>query len=213
MGRFIEDRFEAEFLIKASRAEVWEALERTEDGTPLWLTAFPNMSDGPVAEVIERDAPHRVLARKIAEPCRDTEISVVVEDADNGARVRVVQSGFPAFVQQALESFTYGGNQIVADLALYLERGVVLCRHALPWAFPGITTREVASGLEITGVMPGSYGERLGIEPDDLLLTLGGAPVFDHAGLQSLMRVFPAGSPLGAEWVRGAERLSATAVL
>jgi hypothetical protein len=213
MGRFIEDRYEAEFLIRASQGDIWGALERTEQGQPLWLTAFPNLGDGPTGELLEMEAPHRVRVRKVSEPCRDTEIAVVVEAEDNGCRVRVVQSGFPAFVKQALDMFTYGGDQIVADLALYLERGVVRCRHAMPWAFSGLVTRGAPSGLEVATVMPGSYAERVGLAPGDLLLTLGAAPVFDHAGLQTLMRVFPAGTSLRAEWVRGREECSGTAAL
>lgn len=214
MGRFIEDRFEAELVVEQPREEVWRSLERESDGQPLWLLAWPRFPGfETTARVIEVEAPRRVRAVKESEPCKGTEIAVMLEAVESGTKVLVVQSGFPAFVKDALESFEIGGSQIVADLALYLERGVTLSRHSRPWAFAGFTTREVAGGLEVVAAMPGSFGDRVGLEPGDLLVSLGGAPVFTQIGLQAMLRVFPSGQDLEAEWVRGREVQNRTAVL
>ncbi len=210
MGKFIDDRYEAEFVIEKTQAEVWELLQQENDIEPDWLTTFPRMPGfEKTGSVIEVDPPRLVRAIKEAEPCKDTEIAITHESVENGTKVMVVQSGFPAYVKEALESFTIGGNQIINDLALFLERGVLMSRHSMPWAFAGFTTKEVDTGLEIQAVMPGFFGERVGLQPGDLLMTLGGAPVFTQLDLQALLRVFAMGEEYEASWVRGNELLSA----
>jgi hypothetical protein len=213
MGKFIEDRFEAEFLIDKTIDEVWASLERQKGPDPTWLTVWPRMSGDSTGEVIETSKPHHVRVHKHSEPCAGSEIAVSLTSEENGTRVLVVQSGFPAWAKDALESFTIGGNQIVADLALYLERGIELSRHSMPWAFSGISAREVQTGLEVTGVMPGTFAERSGLQPGDILLTLGGAPVLTHLELQTVMRVFRTGQNLDATWVRGTQQQGGSASL
>ena len=130
---------------------------------------------------------------------------MTLESVDNGTRILVVQSGFPAWVKESLESFSIGGDQIIADLILFLERGVEISRHSMPWAFIGCTAREVATGLEVTAVMPGFSAERIGLVCGDLLMTLGGAPVFTQLCLQAICRVLRPGEEIHATWVRGDE--------
>lgn len=125
----------------------------------------------------------------------------------------VVQSGFPAWARASLESFTIGGNQIIADLLLYLDRGVLVARHSMPWAFAGFSAKEVGTGLEITAAFPGCFAEKAGLQEGDLLLTLNGAPVFTHEGLQGMLRVLEQGREIEATWVRGRELQRGTAPL
>ena len=105
------------------------------------------------------------------------------------------------------------GNQIIADLVLFLERGIVISRHSMPWAFAGLTTQETGTGLEVASVMPGTFAEKVGLKPGDLLMTLGGAPVFTQLCLQAMMRVFKSGDKLTAQWVRGREMHNGEAIL
>ncbi len=204
MGRFIEDRFEAEFVIAKPLEEVWESLEKHNHTEAAWLSAWPRMPGfEKTGEIIEVAAPRLVRVRKDSEPCKGSEIAVSLESVDNGVRIVVVQSGFPAWVKEALESFTIGGNQIIADFVLYLERGVEVSRHSMPWAFAGFTTNEVATGLEVDSVIPGFFAAKAGLQPGDLLMTLGGAPVFSQLCLQAMLRVFKTGEELEATWVRG----------
>lgn len=209
MSGFVNDRFEAELEVEQSPEQVWQSLAvlKKEDGR--WF--MPGW-ESPATE-LEAVEPRLLRVNKDIEPCKDTEIAIELESTEKGTRVLVVQSGFPAWVKHSLESFTIGGNQIVADLLLYLERGVQAGRHWMPWAFGGFTVREVETGLEVVAPVPGCFGERVGLEPGDLLISLGGAPLFSHLELQALLRVFRTGQELEATWVRGRELQRGTAVL
>jgi len=214
MGRFIEDRFEAEFIVEQPLEQVWEKLQEQNDTEAAWLSAFPRFPGfATTGEVIAVDAPYSVRVHKSSEPCKGSDIAVSLESVDNGTRVLVVQSGFPVWVKDALESFEIGGNQIIADLVLFLERGVEVSRHSMPWAFAGITTREVGTGLEVATVMPGCFGERAGLQSGDLLMTLNGAPLFTQLCLQAMLRVFKGGDEIEATWVRGSELQSGSGLL
>jgi len=214
MGRFIEDRFEAEFVVAKPLEKVWESLEKRNDTEAAWLSAWPRMPGfEKTGEIIEVEAPRFVRVRKDSEPCKGSEIAVTLESVDNGTRILVVQSGFPAWVKEALESFTIDGNQIIADFVLYLERGIEVSRHSMPWAFAGFTTNEVATGLEVDSVIPGFFAAKAGLQSGDLLMTLGGAPVFSQMCLQAMLRVFTSGEQLEATWVRGRELQRGSGVL
>ena len=214
MGKFIEDRYEAEFTIEKSQEEVWQALLEENETENRFFSAFPRMEGfDRTAEVIEVDAPRLIRATKVAEPCKDTEIAITLESVSNGTRVKVVQSGFPAWVQGALETFTIGGDQIVCDLVLYLDRGIEMSRHSMPWAFAGFTADEVDTGLEIRMVVPGCFGERAGLAPGDLLMTIAGAPVFNQLELQALLRLIKTGDNTEVTYVRRGTLEKAHAVM
>lgn len=214
MGRFNVDRYEAGFVVDERPEEVWTRLEVVEGGQPLWLSAWPRMPGfETTGEVVDAQAPERIRALKHSEPCRDSEIMLTLTPHSGGTEIKVEQANLPAWVQGAVDVFVLGGDQITADLALYLTRGVVVCRHAMRWAFSGVMVREVETGLEVTDVMPGCYGERVGLEPGDLLLTVAGAPVFTQACLQALMRVLETGAETDCTFVRGSEIREASGVL
>ncbi len=214
MGRFIEDRFEAEFVVNQSQEEVWDSLQKKGEVEAAWLSAWPRMPGfETTGEILEVEAPKSIRVLKVAEPCKGSEIAISLESVENGTKVLVVQSGFPAWVKESLESFEIGGNQIIADLILFLEHGVVISRHSMPWAFSGFTASEVDTGLEIRAVVPGFYAEKSGLQPGDLLMTLGGAPVFTQLCLQAMMRVFKQGDEIEATWVRNNELQRGTGAL
>jgi hypothetical protein len=215
MGILIEDRYEAEFTLKKSAAQVWSSLEQENANSlePAWLCAFPRISGDVTGEILDKDPPHQVRVRKVSEPCKDTVITITLESVEHGTRVLMVQSGFPAYVQSAVEIFRIGGDQIMADLALFLQRGIEMSRHSMPWAFSGIIVEEVDSGLEVTAIVPDSFGERVGLQADDLLMTLNGAPVFTQHCLQAMFRVFQSGDEVEVQWVRGTELQAGGATL
>jgi S1-C subfamily serine protease len=125
----------------------------------------------------------------------------------------VVQSGFPAWVKQALEDFTLGWEEIVADLAVYLKHGVRAGRHMASWASSGLVTKTVQGGLKVVAVAPGSFGERAGMQRGDLLITLGGAPMLNRLQHSTMMRACREGDEVEAVWARGRELMRATAIL
>ena len=125
----------------------------------------------------------------------------------------VVQSGFPAYVKDALESFRIGGDQIIADLALFLSRGVCLSRHNRAWGTAGVMVRDVDTGIEVVAASPGTWGERVGLTRGDLLVALNGAPIFNQHEFSAMQRVLGQGVGLEAQWVRGTETMTATAEL
>ncbi|MEX0782643.1 MAG: PDZ domain-containing protein [Dehalococcoidia bacterium] len=213
MDNQFEDRFEATLVLDVSADDAWAALtgklvEGAADGTSYWLPGFEAPGD-----VLELDAGRLLRVRKAAEPCKGTEILFQLEASETGTRVTVVQSGFPAWVKAALEDFTLGWHEILADIVVFLEHGVRARRHAAPWASTGLATRTTPGGLAVVAVSPGSFGERAGIEAGDLLLKLRGGPMLSRLQLQTMMRACAAGEEIEAIWVRGRERMKATAAL
>jgi predicted metalloprotease with PDZ domain len=151
--------------------------------------------------------------RKDSFPCEGTEIAVTLAATETGTKVTVVQSGFGALFDEMLDALEIGWSHIVADLALHLERGVRAQRHHRPWATLGCAMRTTAAGLEIVDVARGSYAERAGLAPGDLLVTFGDAPIVTRRELETLMRVFEPGETVETTFVRGRDLLSANGVL
>ena len=206
-----DDRFEVVLEVDVSPEEAWAALTaKRADGAEdsYWLPGFEAPGD-----ILEVDPGRLLRVRKAAEPCKGTEIAFLVEASGSGARVTVVQSGFPAWVKRALEDFTFGWDEIVADLAVYLKHGVRAKRHVAPWAGSGLFTKTVQGGLKVVAVEPGSFGERAGMQRGDLLIKLGGAPMITRLQLSTMMRACRAGEEVEAVWARGRELMKATAAL
>jgi len=173
---------------------------------------FPGFKSRGVVEQVS-DGGLEVRVRKTSEPCKDSLIVVSLVAVENVTRIRVEQAEVPAWVLQAIDIFVLGGDQIFADFMLFIERGVQQCRHSLPWAFPGLVVAEVATELEVVDVMPGMWASRVGLSSGDLLLTVGGAPVFTQHCLLALMWVLPAGAETAATWVRDDKLLEGVAGL
>ncbi len=212
----MEDRFEATFVIDAPPDEVWQRLltarplggASSPDAPHRWLPAF----EGSATDIaIEPGKQLRVV--KDTMPCKGTEIVVVLEAAGSGTRVTVVQSGFGARFQAALDSLTVGWEHIVADLCLYLERGIRGGRHLRPWAGLGLVLKHVDAGLLVADVAPGSFAARSGMARGDVLVTLGGAPMTNQREFLTITRVFGSGQELAATWARGSELIRATATI
>jgi hypothetical protein len=208
----MEDRFVATFTVEMVPEEVWRLLHQAsplsgEESAAgrLWLPGFEGQ-----ATVLEAEPFWRLRLRKDHHPCAGSEIIVTLESAGSGARVTVVQSGFGALFDVALDALQIGWSHIVADLALYLRRGVAGGRHTIPWALFGCTFNNSDEGLQVAAVFPGSYAARAGIEPGDILLSAGGAPIVERRELETVMRIVLAGELMEARWVRGREIHSAT---
>lgn len=213
MGKFVEDSYIAEFVVDDDIQTVWMRLQEPGEGEPKWLTAYPRFPGSPIAgEILESREPDFVRAKKVAEPCKGTEIAVSLESVENGTKVHVVQSGFPAYVKDALESFRIGGDQIIADMALFLARGVALSRHQKSWTSIGMNFVDVDAGVEVAAITRDTWAERVGLAQGDVLVELNGVPVFNRFEAMGMSRVLAESGEVTAQWVRGNELLEGSAV-
>jgi hypothetical protein len=151
--------------------------------------------------------------RKVTEPCAGTEIVITLEHEGSGTKVTIVQSGFGAMWTFAADALEVGWRHIVADLALYLERGVHGSRHIRRWGNFGCVFRDTDFGLEVVSAMGDSFAQRVGLTAGDIVIAVAGAPVVTRAELESLMRVLPSGETVEVEWVRADAKLEAEAAV
>lgn len=202
------DHFEATFVVGVDRRTAWDRLagRRTEDGA-VWLPGF----DSP-ATVDEEVAGDRLRATKADEPCAGTEIVVVLEAAETGTRITVVQSRFGDWIRGAYDAMAVGWRYIVADLRVALATGVHPGRHLLAWGDLGADVTPADGGLSVEVVRPGTLADRLGLVEGDLLVLLAGAPVTGFDDLLTALRVLgPDPGQVSAAWVRGGELVEAGA--
>jgi PDZ domain/Activator of Hsp90 ATPase homolog 1-like protein len=199
----MEDGFEATFVVDAPTELVWERLSGRKDD--LWrLPAFEGLG-----EELHVDPGRRLHVRKVTEPCAGTEIVITLQHEGSGTKVTVVQSGFGAMWTFAADALEVGWRHILADLALYLERGVHGSRHMRRWGNFGCVFKDTDFGLEVVSTMGDSLAQRVGLAPGDVVIAVAGAPVVTRAELESLMRVLPSGETVEVEWVRGDSKLEA----
>lgn len=210
----MKDGFEATFIVDLAPEEIWEALtSRTAGGESgsgeevhYVLPGFPSFAPqtpaGACCTPIEQEPGRLLRVRKEHEPCAGTEIAVRLERAETGTRVTVVQSGFGPWLDRVRDTFHTHWVQIVADLRLYLERGLTVPGTA--WgANLGAQTRHTPVGLEIVSLDPGGFGESAGMRAGDLLLTLRGLRLHDTQQLWTVLALTEIGSSADVTWARG----------
>lgn len=217
----MEDGFEATFVIDLSPEEAWQAMTRPVLGglkaqrTQYVVPGFPGRGDhgeGALCTELELDPGRLLRLRKEHEPCAGTEIAVVLEAADTGTRISIVQSGFGPWLKDVKDIFETHWHQIVADFRLHLERGIVV--PGTIWgASLGAMTKQTGIGLEVTNVSPDGFGERSGMAEGDLLLTLRGMRIHDTQQLSTVLALSSTGDEVEASWARGREYMTARAAL
>lgn len=140
------------------------------------------------------------------------EMVVVFESIETGTRITITNSGFGD--AEDLSAVMRGQEETIADLILYLETGVAFPRHhhgEKSWI--GFAGRELRAGLEVTSVQPGAYAGRLGLQPGDMLVELGGASVFGFAEVQFFTKEHAPGEQAAAAWIRGGKLMRGSAEL
>ncbi len=191
----------------------WEAVEFEIDPRPggrvRWM--LPGYEAQGRVEAVE---PERLLRHtESAGPHAKTEVTVRLEPVEGGTRISITHAGIPDDGPGDVASTSLGWSQAIADLTVYLERGVKADRFVRRMLHPGMQTTETPAGLEVRKVEPGGFADRAGLRPGDLLLALGGVPIYTRPELWVLMRERAPGDKLTAEYVRAGERLSGTGVL
>jgi S1-C subfamily serine protease len=78
---------------------------------------------------------------------------------------------------------------------------------------PGMTMADIDGGIEVRTVAAGGMADQAGLRAGDLVLRVGGVPVFSIAEVWVLMREHHPGATLEIEYVRGGERLHGVGVL
>ena len=129
----------------------WEAVEFEIDPRPggrvRWT--LPGMEcRGRVVEV----EPERLLRHTEGSgPHAETEVAVRFEPVGARTRISVTHSGFGEGDDAALavESVSLGWTQALADLVVYLERGVPAGRFVRRMLHAGLQVTESAAGLEV----------------------------------------------------------------
>ena len=205
--RYRDDGFEVTFVVSTPRADAWKRLEalRGDD----WY--IPGV-EAPAAE-LEAVEGERLRARKLVEPCKDTEIVITFEDEDTGTRITFVQTGFGDRFTQARPWLEAGWWAIRADLFAFFECGVQLQRHARWGASIGCDVKETGGGLIVTRVADGGFASQAGLAKGDLIVTLNGSPVVNVRELAALTRAFTAGDAFRASYLRNGERLKGSGTL
>jgi hypothetical protein len=206
---------ETTFEITATPAQAWKALEEVaigradpeHDPREWWIPGFESR-----AIEVECDAEKRLTVRKAQQPCEGTLIAITFEHLDTGTRVRVVQSGFDeAFVRGAGESFWIHSEHINADFELFLQTGVIGRRAWRSLVWLGVAAVTTSYGVVVRYVNDDSWAARVGLEKDDVLLTVAGAPLFSTRDLGTVEHVVHAGDEVTATWARGGEHFEQTA--
>lgn len=144
------------------------------------------------------------------------EVTVTFEEEGSGTRITITRSGFgDGPVWDAIRRGVRRGlEESIADFVLYVEAGVSFPRHPMgARAGTGILGLDTSAGLEVVAVGPGTFGARLGLEPGDLLVEMGGAPIFDQRELAYLQRLQKAGDRITATWARQGQLHQGTAEL
>jgi uncharacterized protein YndB with AHSA1/START domain len=143
------------------------------------------------------------------------EVTVTFEDIGSGTRITITRSGFgdgPEW-DAAIEIVGRGLEESIADFILYVETGVSYPRHPARRSYSGIAGFDTPVGLLVRSVVPDTFGAHLGLVAGDLLVELGGAPLYGRRELTFFLRGHEPGEPVEAAWVRDGELRRAKAEL
>jgi uncharacterized protein YndB with AHSA1/START domain len=144
------------------------------------------------------------------------EMLVGFEPVASGTRVTVTHSGWADDEESQRErcAVERGTDETLADLLLYLRTRVAFPRHNRgERSYLGFTALEVPGGVEVRGVQPGTFADRLGLQRGDLLVELDGAGVFGLSDLAFFAKLRAAGETAEARWIRDGALLHGSAVL
>jgi uncharacterized protein YndB with AHSA1/START domain len=197
-------------LTDATDLEAWlapkvVALDVRPGGHIVWLMAGHEMR----VELTDVAAPNHlsfVEGEDLPVLCRFD-----LEGIDGGTRVDVTTGGIGNSAWTEVPDGTkLGWDQCLADLILLLDHGVSFNRHQFGnWL--GARVRGCPAGVEIVAPATGTWAERAGLQPGDLLVQIGRASVYSAQDVWNAGRSHDAGDNLDVVFVRAGELQRATA--
>lgn len=198
-------RYERAFDTTAPPERCWLALVEPRD-IEAWLAPEVVESDprvGGALRWVMSGHPQNAEFVQLEEPWR---LAFVVHDdvcrfaleprAGGGTHVMIESGGTAARPWPELApNVATGWDQCVADLIALLDYEVRLSRHGFRnWL--GVRVKPHPIGLEALGAAPGTWAERVGVAPGDLLLQIGRAPLFSVQDVWNVGRTADPGDEL-----------------
>ncbi len=186
----------------------WEAAEYEIDPCPGGLVRWTLPGIEATGRVEEVDSMRLLRHTEVTGPHSGCEITVTFEAVDGGTRINITHAGFGSSENwdEWLEDTSLGWSQAIADLIAYLHTGVNARRFVTEMQSPGMGMTDTDAGIEVVKVASGGFADQAGLRSGDLILRVGGVPVFAVAELWVLLREHAAGSALSVEYVRDRER-------
>jgi len=193
----------------------WEAVEYEIDPTPGGRVRWTLPGIEAVGRVEEVVAEKLLRTTEGSGPHANSEITVTFESVGGGTRISITHAGFgdAADWDEWIEGTNLGWSQAIADLIVYLETGVPARRFTTAMQPPGMRMADTPAGVVVERVEPAGLASRAGLEPGDILLTVGGAPIYSIAELWVLLREHSQGTRLAIDYIRNGERHTATGTL
>jgi len=193
----------------------WEAndyeIEPVPGGKVRWT--LPGLESNGRVEAVEAE---RLLQWvETGGPHLDSEITVTFEAVDGGTRISITHAGFGDADDwgEWIEGTTLGWGQAIADLIVYLETGVVAGRFTSGMEPPGMRTSDTPGGMVVDAVMDGGWASQCGLQPGDLILSIGGIALYSLPELWVLLRVHQHDDALDVDYVRNGTRLTGKGTL
>lgn len=209
-GDAVSGMYERTFVVAVPVAKAWRAFADPAE-REAWMGGRPaaDFEDGEMK--VSAVEPNRRLSWSQSQAGLDGwyETTVTFEEVSSGTRITIVRSGFgdSEAWHHFAENTEAGGDELIADLILYLETGVRASRHFSFRSGLGATTLPSGAGVQITHVVPGGFAAEAGMQAGDLLLWLNGAPVVRLSDVGFFTREHAPGEEIEAAYVRGGEVL------
>jgi uncharacterized protein YndB with AHSA1/START domain len=166
-------------------AEKFDADTQRQEG----VAATPG---GPVRFAVTEYVENQRLGYRqwAASPDTGIEVTVVFESIDAGTRITMTQAGFGDGSVLESDGVRRGMDESLADLVLYLEHGVRFARHRDVTArcSLGAELSEIPGAVRVDSVTEHEFADAAGLQPGDLVLQLGGGPVFDLTDVAFFLR-------------------------
>jgi len=211
--------FERTFTVSVPAARAWRAFTDPSDIEVWFAERFDAGGTEGVSEATgpggtmhfepTRVVPNECLEYKQWAESADSGIvtTVVFEALEKGTRITFTQAGFGDPTRFGTEPVHRGLNENLDDLILWLEHGVAFPRHRdlRGRAGLGAELARVPGGLGVTRVEPGSFADRVGMQPGDIVLQLGHGAVFDHSDIAFFLRDNDEGDEVDVVYARRGE--------